>query len=48
MIAEVKAAAKDGDSLGGVAEVIAYGVPSASGATCTGTAGSTACWPRPS
>jgi chorismate synthase len=27
MIAEIKAAAKDGDSLGGIAEVIAYGVP---------------------
>jgi len=27
MIAEVKAAAKNGDSLGGVAEVLAYGVP---------------------
>jgi chorismate synthase len=27
MIGEVKAAAKDGDSLGGVAEVLAYGVP---------------------
>jgi chorismate synthase len=27
MVAAVKAAAKDGDSLGGVAEVIAYGVP---------------------
>ena len=27
MIAEVKAAAKDGDSLGGVAEVLAFGVP---------------------
>ncbi len=27
MIAEVKAAAKEGDSLGGVAEVLAYGVP---------------------
>jgi chorismate synthase len=27
MIASVKAAAKDGDSLGGVAEVLAYGVP---------------------
>ncbi len=27
MIAEIKAAAKEGDSLGGVAEVIAYGVP---------------------
>jgi len=27
MIAEIKTAAKDGDSLGGVAEVLAYGVP---------------------
>jgi chorismate synthase len=27
MLAEVKAAAKEGDSLGGVAEVLAYGVP---------------------
>jgi chorismate synthase len=27
MIAEIKAAAKDGDSLGGVCEVLAYGVP---------------------
>jgi chorismate synthase len=27
MVAAVKAAAKDGDSLGGVAEVVAYGVP---------------------
>ena len=27
MIAAVKAAAKEGDSLGGVAEVLAYGVP---------------------
>lgn len=31
MIAEIKAAAKDGDSLGGVAEVIAYGVPAGLG-----------------
>jgi len=27
MIAEIRAAAKDGDSLGGVVEVLAYGVP---------------------
>ena len=27
MIAEIEAAAKDGDSLGGVVEVLAYGVP---------------------
>ena len=27
MIAEIKAAAKDGDSLGGVVEVLGYGVP---------------------
>ena len=27
MVAEIKAAAKDGDSLGGIVEVLAYGVP---------------------
>ncbi|MDP9073112.1 MAG: chorismate synthase [Actinomycetota bacterium] len=27
MVAEIRAAAKDGDSLGGIAEVLAYGVP---------------------
>ena len=49
MVAEIKAAAKDGDSLGGVVEVLAYGVPvMASGATSTGTASSIPCWPRPS
>jgi chorismate synthase len=31
MIAEIKAAAKEGDSLGGVAEVVAYGVPAGLG-----------------
>jgi chorismate synthase len=31
MVAEIKAAAKEGDSLGGVAEVIAYGVPAGLG-----------------
>ena len=31
LIAEIKAAAKEGDSLGGVAEVIAYGVPAGLG-----------------
>ncbi len=41
MIDAIKAAAKEGDSLGGVAEVLAYGLPSASAATCTGTASST-------
>jgi hypothetical protein len=41
MIAEIKAAAKDGDSLGGVVEVLGFGVPSGSAATCTGTASST-------
>ena len=46
MIAEVEAAAKAGDSLGGVVEVLAYGVPPASVRTCTGTARSTACSPR--
>ena len=46
MIVEIKAAAKDGDSLGGVVEVLAYGCPSGSAATSTGTASSTPCWPR--
>ena len=27
MVEEIKAAAKDGDSLGGIVEVLAYGVP---------------------
>jgi chorismate synthase len=31
MIAEIKSAAKDGDSLGGIVEVIAYGVPTGLG-----------------
>jgi chorismate synthase len=31
MIAEIKAAAKEGDSLGGIAEVIAYGLPAGLG-----------------
>jgi chorismate synthase len=31
MIAEIKAAAKDGDSLGGIVEVVAYGVPAGLG-----------------
>ena len=43
MIAEVEAAAKAGDTLGGVVEVLGYGVPPGLGATCTGTARSTAC-----
>ena len=42
MIAEVEAAAKVGDSLGGVVEVLAYGVRPGSARTCTGTASSTA------
>jgi len=36
MVAEIKAAAKEGDSLGGIVEVIAYGVPVGLAATCTG------------
>ena len=47
MVAAVKAAAKDGDSLGGVAEVIAYGVPVGLGQPrALGPASSTPCWPR--
>jgi len=41
MVLEIKAAAKVGDSLGGIVEVIAYGVPVDSAATCTGIANST-------
>jgi chorismate synthase len=48
MVDEIKEAAKDGDSLGGVVEAIAYGVPVGLGATSTGTASSTPRWPRPS
>ena len=47
MVMEVKAAAKDGDSLGGVVEVLAEGCRSGWAATCTGIASSTPCWPRP-
>jgi len=38
MVLEIKAAAKVGDSLGGIVEVIAYGVRWDSAATCTGIA----------
>ena len=42
MVAEVDAAQRDGDTLGGVVEVIAYGLPVGLGSpTCTPTAGST-------
>ena len=47
MVAEVEAAAKDGDSLGGVVEVLGYGVPAGLGlARALGPASSTACSPR--
>ena len=47
MIDEIKAAAKEGDSLGGVVEVLGLRrAGRASAATSTGTASSTACWPR--
>ena len=47
MVAAVKAAAKDGDSLGrgGRGDRLRR-AGRASGATCTGTGGSTPCWPR--
>ena len=45
MVEEVDAAKKDGDTLGGVVEVLAYGVPRAWAPTSTGTASSTAGWP---
>ena len=41
MVAEIDAAQKAGDTLGGVVEVLVHGLPPASAATCTGTGGST-------
>nr|BFF13969.1 hypothetical protein GCM10025699_52720 [Microbacterium flavescens] len=41
MVDEVESAKKDGDTLGGVVEVLAYGVPRGSDRTSTGTADST-------
>ena len=41
MIAEIEAAHKDGDTLGGVVEVVVTGLPSGWARTCTGTTGST-------
>ena len=38
--------AKDGDTLGGVVEVLAYGLPPASAPLCMATAGSTPGWPE--
>ena len=47
MIAEIKAAAKDGDSLGGVVEVLGYGVPGrARQPRALGPQARRACWPR--
>ena len=39
MVAEIDAAKADGDTLGGVVEVLAYDLPPGWAATCTGTAG---------
>ena len=46
MVAEVDAAREDGDTLGGVVEVLAYGLPPGLGRTSTGTASSTPGSPR--
>ena len=47
MVAAIKAAAKEGDSLGGVVEVLGLrGAGRARQPTSTGTANSTACWHR--
>ena len=48
MVEAVKAAAKAGDSLGGVAEVLAYGVPVGLGSHVHWDRRLDACWPRPS
>ena len=45
MVAEVDAAKKDADTLGGIVEVLAYGVPPGLGCTCSGTASWTPGWP---
>ena len=46
MIAEVESAQKDGDTLGGVVEVVVSGCLPGWARTSTGTAGSTRSWPR--
>ena len=45
MIAEIEAAKADGDTLGGVVEVLVYGLPPGSARSCTRTASSTPGWP---
>ena len=45
MVAEIDRRQKDGDTLGGVVEVLAYGLPPGLGSTCTGTGGWTPGWP---
>jgi len=42
MVSAIKGG-QDGDSLGGVVEVLVYGAPVGLAATCTGTGASTAC-----
>ena len=44
MVAEVEAAKKDGDTLGGVVEVVAYGLPPGLGPTSTGIVAWTRSW----
>ncbi len=45
MVAAIDQAHKDGDTLGGVVEVVVDGLPPGSAPTCTGTGGSTRGWP---
>ena len=46
MVERIDQAHKDGDTLGGVVEVVVHGLPPGPRArTCTGTAGSTPGWP---
>ena len=44
MITEVELAQKDGDTLGGVVEVVAWGVPPVWDRTCIGTGGWMLSW----
>jgi chorismate synthase len=46
LVAEIDAAHKEGDTLGGVVEVLAYGLPPGLGSHVHWDRGSTRGWPR--
>ncbi len=47
MIAEIEAAKRDGDTLGGVVEVVVHSLPVGLGSFTSGATGSTANWLPP-